>query len=192
VWVWAWTHTHPTIHAWEAAGPFSSVGAIVYHAVKWCGTLWVPAAVGALIVLGGFVQSDPARVRRAVRNGLLVFACPAIAGGAAEVLKLLLRRVRPEVSAGWYGFRVTDFWSTSGLGLPSSHAAPAVALAMALAMVWPRWAGVFAAAAALCCISRVLAGAHFVSDAYAGVFVGVVAARLVMRVGGEKATGNRQ
>jgi membrane-associated phospholipid phosphatase len=152
----------------------------VYHAVKFFGTVWLPAMISAVIVLAPFFQPDPDRVRRGLRRGTLIFLCPALAGLAAEFLKLIFRRERPEFGDGLYTFRLADLWSTSGLGLPSSHAAPAVATALALAAVFPRFRWAFAAPAALCCVSRVLAGAHYLSDALAGALVGLTIARAII------------
>ncbi|MFN7022307.1 MAG: phosphatase PAP2 family protein [Phycisphaerales bacterium] len=180
VWLFVSARTRPTIKGWEESGPWSSVWSTLYHAVKLCGTVWVPAAIGAIVVLRSFVQPDTARVRRAVRVGTLIFLCPAAAGLAAEGLKLVFRRRRPEFADGWYAFRFDDFWSTSGFGLPSSHAAPAVAFAVALAVVWPRHRARFGMLAGLCCVSRVLAGAHYLSDAVLGVVVGLVVGRAVV------------
>lgn len=180
VWLFVSARTGPTVKGWEESGPWSSVWSALYHAVKLCGTVWVPAAIGAVIVLRSFVQPDTARVRRAIRVGTLIFLCPAAAGLAAEGLKLVFRRQRPEFADGWYAFRFEDFWSTSGLGLPSSHAAPAVAFAVALAVVWPRHRSWFWILAGLCCVSRVLAGAHYLSDAVLGAVVGLAVGRAVV------------
>ncbi|MCC6320897.1 MAG: phosphatase PAP2 family protein [Phycisphaerales bacterium] len=181
-WLFVKTRTMPVTERWEAQGAFGSVGSAIYHAVKHCGTVWLPAAVAAAIILRSFVQPDTTRVRRAIRVGTLLFFCPAAAGLAAEALKLVLRRQRPELSDGWYVFRFADFWNGSGLGLPSSHAAPAAAFALALITVWPRWWALFALGAVLCGVSRVLAGAHFPSDVAAGAFVGLLLGRVVIRL----------
>lgn len=105
------------------------------------------------------------RPRAARRAWSLVGA--AIAGGAgAEVLKLILRRERPMLHDGAYGFR--DFadrpFSTSGLAFPSSHTMVAFAGAAMLAQLFPRvrWVGYVLAAG--CGITRVMARGHFVSD----------------------------
>ncbi|HEY2065798.1 MAG TPA: phosphatase PAP2 family protein [Gemmatimonadaceae bacterium] len=91
----------------------------------------------------------------------------ATAGGlAAEVLKLLFRRERPDAHAGAYVFRS---WhdhplSTSGLALPSSHALVAFTAAAMLARMYPRARWLWFGIAAGCALTRVLARAHFLSD----------------------------
>lgn len=64
---------------------------------------------------------------------------PALSGGLAEILKLTFRRERPS-ELGAYVFRsLSDRpWSSSGLGLPSSHAAVAFGGSMALMILFPR------------------------------------------------------
>jgi membrane-associated phospholipid phosphatase len=111
---------------------------------------------------------------RARERALLLIASPAVAGIAAEVLKLLLRRGRPEANAGEYVFRsLTDRpFSTSGLAFPSSHTMVAFGAAAMLAHLFPRARWVWYGLAAGCALTRVLARAHFLTD----VVVGAVAA----------------
>ena len=56
------------------------------------------AGIAAAVVLAGFFGKHARDAQRAIRRGLYVLASAALAGAAAEVLKLLLRRVRPMVS----------------------------------------------------------------------------------------------
>ncbi|MCL4212556.1 MAG: phosphatase PAP2 family protein [Gemmatimonadales bacterium] len=104
--------------------------------------------------------------RRAARRAWLLLGSAAVGGLVAEVLKLLIRRERPEIHAGLYGFRsfAERTWSTAGLALPSSHTLVAFGGAAMLARLYPRarWVGYTLAAG--CGITRVLARAHFVSD----------------------------
>jgi membrane-associated phospholipid phosphatase len=99
----------------------------------------------------------------------------ATAGGIiAEVLKLLLRRERPEAHAGAHVFRrwLDHPLSTSGLALPSSHALVAFAAAAMLARMFPRARWLWFALAAGCALTRVLARAHFLSDVTLAAIVG--------------------
>lgn len=110
--------------------------------------------------------AEPARRALARRRAWLIIASPALGGLVAEVFKLILRRQRPAVHEGLYGFRPFDerTWSTSGLALPSSHALVAFAGAAMLARLYPRarWVGYTLAIG--CGVSRIFARAHFVSD----------------------------
>jgi membrane-associated phospholipid phosphatase len=103
--------------------------------------------------------------RRGPGTALLLLA-PTLGGAAAEVLKLVFRRVRPDPEAFGYLFRAFSDgpWSNRGLGLPSSHALVAFAGAFALARIFPRARWVFYAVAAGCGFTRVLANAHYLSD----------------------------
>jgi membrane-associated phospholipid phosphatase len=106
-----------------------------------------------------------------------------VGGIAAELLKLLLRRERPEAHAGAHVFRSwrDHALSTSGLALPSSHALVAFAAAAMLARLYPRTCWLWFALAAGCALTRVLARAHFVSDVTLAAIVGWVVAALVWR-----------
>lgn len=121
----------------------------------------------ALALAVGFQHagSEPSR-SIARRHGWLVFWSPMLAGAVAELMKILVRRERPALNDGAYGFREWSerTWSGAGLAFPSSHAAVAFGGAFMLARVFPRarWVGYVLAAG--CGITRVLARAHFVSD----------------------------
>jgi membrane-associated phospholipid phosphatase len=111
--------------------------------------------------------------RAATRAWYLVTA-PLAGGLVAEILKLLLRRERPNVLAGDYSFRL---WSesplsTSGLAWPSSHTMVAFAAATALARLFPRAKWVWYALAAGCAWTRMVSHAHFFSDVTLGAFFG--------------------
>ncbi|MBY0261528.1 MAG: phosphatase PAP2 family protein, partial [Phycisphaerales bacterium] len=129
---------------------------------------------------------DAAGAKRSIRRGVFVVLVPIAAGIGAELLKLLSRRMRPETGDGFYRFKpiagsVTspEFWSTSGLGLASSHASVAVGAALAAGLVLPRWRWVLVAMAVLCCMSRLAVGAHYLSDVLAGAAIGVLCFRAI-------------
>jgi membrane-associated phospholipid phosphatase len=116
------------------------------------------------------------------RAGLLVLT-PAVGGLVAEIAKISFRRLRPTDIPGEYLFRA---WTerplySGGLGLPSSHALVAFAAAAILARIYPRAAPIWYLLAIGCGLSRVAAGAHFLSDiAMAGV-LGWLTARFMWR-----------
>jgi membrane-associated phospholipid phosphatase len=168
------------LFSWHVQDAVAAVQYFGYHAIKVFGRAWVPAAIAAWLIIRPLFQSDTARVRVAIRRGVLLFLSAAVAGLVAELLKLMLRRERPEMADGFMSFRFENFWSASGLGLPSSHAAVAVASAAALVVVWPKWRWVWITLGACCVVSRVLSGAHFVSDVVLGTLVGLCAARAVV------------
>lgn len=139
------------------------------------------AVVSAALLLGRSASapsSDSTRWR-----AVLPLIAATIGGIAAEVLKLLLRRERPEAHAGAYVFRS---WrdhplSTGGLSLPSSHALVAFAAAAMLARLYPRARWLWYALAAGCALTRVLARAHFLSDVMLSAIIAWAIAALLWR-----------
>lgn len=111
------------------------------------------------------------------RRGLLLALAPLLGGLAAEGLKLLIRRERPDAHAGAYVFRglLDRPLDTAGLGMPSSHALVAFAGASMTAALLPRTAPVWLLWATGCAATRVLSGAHFTSDV---ILAGIVGALL--------------
>jgi undecaprenyl-diphosphatase len=131
---------------------------------------WVALAVAVGLHDAG-VRPSLARPRR--RAWLLVLA-PGLGGLAAEALKILIRRERPGIHDGAYGFRPWSerTWSGAGLSLPSSHAAVAFGGAAMLAVLFPRARWVGYSLAAGCALTRMLAGAHFLSDVVMAAGIG--------------------
>ncbi len=140
---------------------------------------WLALAIAVRSLEGG----DPARVPRARRRANLLFWSAAAGGAAAELLKLVLRRERPGLHDGLYGFRPFDdrTWSTSGLAFPSSHTMVAFAGAAMLARLYPRarWVGYVLAAG--CALTRVTSRAHFASDVALGAGAGWLVAWAIAR-----------
>jgi len=134
-----------------------------------------------VLALALWLQERPRGWRRPAALAL----SPAAAGIVGEVLKILLRRERPGAHDGAYVFRPFSerTFSSSGLALPSSHAIVAFGAAAILSKLFPRAWPVWWALAWGCALSRVAAGAHFLSDvvvsALAGWLIGLVVWRAV-------------
>jgi membrane-associated phospholipid phosphatase len=107
------------------------------------------------------------------KTSIFLFLSPALGGALAEILKMTFRRERPS-ELGIYVFRsFTDRpWSTSGLGLPSSHTAVAFGGSMALLILFPRLRLPALAMAFGCALTRVASGAHYITDVYLGALAG--------------------
>jgi membrane-associated phospholipid phosphatase len=96
----------------------------------------------------------------------------AASGLAVDLVKTVFGRARPKLlfSNGDYYFSwwatQSDFWS-----FPSGHTANAVAVALALSMIWPRCRALAAIFAALVAASRIVITAHYVSDVVMGAFL---------------------
>ena len=135
------------------------------------GRLWPWLIVAAAMVFAD-VGGGSARAARGVRRALFLLAGAGLGGAATEAAKIAFRRLRPELTDGYYGFRPRGgLLSGSNLGLPSSHAGVAFGAAFAMCCFFPRASLVFLAAAIACALSRVLAGAHFLSDVVVGAFI---------------------
>lgn len=161
--------------------------AVAYGLIYVFGRIWPWIGLSLFFIFRHWGGTDRARVREGLRRGVFVFLVPAAAGSGAEALKLLIRRARPEAHEGLYQFMPwpktgvlgPDFWSTTGLGLASSHAAVAFGAALAAGLLLPRWRVGLFVLAALCALGRVAVGAHFVSDAFAGAAFGLAAYKIV-------------
>lgn len=117
-------------------------------------------------------ERTPVRQLARSRGGLLM-AGAVLGGAAAELLKLLIRRLRPG-ELGEYVLRpfTERPFSTAGLGLPSSHALVAFGAAAVLSRLFPRAWAVWWGLAWGCGFTRVASGAHFLSDVVVAAIVG--------------------
>jgi membrane-associated phospholipid phosphatase len=139
-------------------------------ALRASGTLYVWLPVALIIWL---VQRER-DAALAKRRALLVIGSPALAGLVCEVMKLLIRRVRPDVATGEWVFRAwSDHpFSTAGLATPSSHTMVAFGAATMLARLYPRARWVFYVIAWGCGATRVLSHGHYLSDVTFGALMG--------------------
>lgn len=157
---WVWRHVeNAAVYERDWGRLLRVMGSLVF---------WLPLA--AAVWLG--LRARPAA--SAARAGWLVLLGPALAGGGAELLKMVLRRERPGLHDGVYFFRSFSDqpFNTKDLGLPSSHAMVAFGGAAVIARVFPGVGPVAYALAAGCAVTRVLARAHFASDVVVGAIAG--------------------
>jgi lipid A 4'-phosphatase len=112
------------------------------------------------------------RLRAYSQVPLFFFTAIAIPGLAVDLIKIVFGRARPkllfsngESSFAWWGTQA-DYWS-----FPSGHTANAVAIALAVSMIWPRYRVPAAIFAALIAASRIVVTAHYVSDVIMGAFL---------------------
>ncbi len=132
---------------------------------------WPTWIVGSLAL---WLTQRGANAALARWNALYLLVAPAVAGIVCEILKLSIRRVRPEINDGDYGFRPwsDEPFSTAGLATPSSHTMVAFGAATALARIFPGAQWLWYALAAGCAVTRILAHAHFLSDTTLGALLG--------------------
>lgn len=115
-------------------------------------------------------------LRPGPRAAAYLFVTPAVSGIVCEILKLVIRRARPEIGAGEYLFRAWSdrSFSTAGLATPSSHAMVVFAAATALGRIFPGTGVLWYPLAAGTVATRVMAHGHFVSDVTLGALLGWV------------------
>lgn len=142
--------------------------------------------LGALMICLTIACLDPAWRQRLPR----IAATVVIAGVAANAVKLLIARNRPhsldlahidvwQTFCGWLPSLQT---ASSCRSFPSGHAAVAVALALGLAVTYPRGRWLFWSLGCGAGLQRVVYGDHFPSDVLAGAAIGWVTSCLVDHV----------
>jgi len=117
-------------------------------------------------------------------GGIITIAlAPIVSGLFAEILRAVLGRERPLSEAGEFQGHIWRhvfagvyhdgrWFDVSNLGLPSSHAAVAMAGAIAVARAFPGSGFVLVPIAFGCAFTRMLSGRHFSSDVFFGIIVG--------------------
>lgn len=143
-------------------------------------------------LIGGGVWLVERSRRRPAPGGLAIIAGAVLAGLGAEILKPLLGRHRPafDGSLEWnpvLGRLLQPETYDAALGLPSSHAAVAFGAAFVVVRLYrpARW--ILVVAASGCALTRLLAGAHVLSDVVVAALVawvlsGIVVGALMNRV----------
>ncbi len=113
--------------------------------------------------------------------GMLV--CLLVTGLVVVLLKALIGRERPGVHDGAVVFKplLSGFWDGSNLSTPSSHAAIAFCGALVVSRLRPGTGLVAIPLAIGCAYTRVLMGAHFLSDIVLAAIVAWVVVELVLR-----------
>ncbi len=139
----------------------------------------VLVTTGLLLLLSALIPV--ASMRRRMQAGLnavtagAAFVFLSVAGGGlvALLLKYAIGRARPVLldSEGYLSFQPFAMHSDFA-ALPSGHSATAAAMALSLALVFPRLRAVFVSAGVLICVSRQLVGMHWMSDTLMGWAVG--------------------
>jgi len=123
------------------------------------------------------------KLRDAYRIYLLVFLMFGLAGIGGDILKAIFNRPRPFVE---YAGEITAFSNAATPAFPSGHATKSMALALPFLFLlaakdnWCKVVKILLAITALgVCYSRVVLGAHYVSDVLAGVGMALICLPLV-------------
>jgi membrane-associated phospholipid phosphatase len=149
---------------------------------KAANVLWLLAAILLAVALVSPRLHGP---RRGVligfgRRVLFLFLAVLLPVLVGEVIKYAVGRGRPFIGGHANAFNFAHFAGTEAYAsFPSSHATTAVALAFAVASLWPRARIAMIVYALLILLSRLVLLAHHPSDVVAGAVVGAVGVMVV-------------
>lgn len=133
-----------------------------------------------LLLIGRLVRGDD-RMEESGKRGIYALAA---AGILVQAIKHLVGRPRPEVMEAM-GFSLGPSFASGFDSFPSGHATSAFALASTLTTFYPKARYPLYAYSILVCISRIYLGAHFFSDVFAGIILGLWIGRVVTTKGME-------
>ena len=145
------------------------------------GGLWY--TVGALGLIAAFVRhkyrgQNPAAFTRETRAWLFMIVTMASSGTFINAVKLVIGRERPRLlfRDGTFGFHPFTFDLDLGdCSFPSGHTQSIWTAMLALSFIAPPLRPMLFAVAVLISASRVIIGAHYVSDVLGGVWLAVAA-----------------
>ncbi len=154
---------------------------------------WILVISGAVVMLLALVRWGAlGRRQRAAIAGLhadaaFVFTSVAVSGSLISLVKNVIGRARPRwlETLGPYHFEFAAF-DASFASFPSGHSTTFGALAMALALLFPKLRWVMVIVAIMGGASRSFVGAHYVSDIVAGAVCGAVMTILLARYLGQR------
>ena len=143
-----------------------------------------------LMLLGGigFLCARVSRNQKWQRVFIIAMIASTIAGGVTNSLRLTTGRTRPRVSPaakqGWYGVCHEGKWLIGCAefnSFPSGHTATAVAFATVIILASPGWGLLAIIGAVGIACSRMLLGAHHLSDLVAATMIAIGVAWLCWR-----------
>lgn len=161
---------------WESPDLHWAMGWLSYLGQGWIQA--IPCLF--LLLIGRFVKGD-ARMEESGKKGIYALAA---AGILVQAIKHLIGRPRPEVMEA-LGLSLGPSFASGFDSFPSGHAASAFALASTLTPFYPKARYPLYAYSILVCISRIYLGAHFFSDVFAGIILGLWIGRVVITKGME-------
>ncbi len=147
--------------------------------LSYLGLGWIQALLSVLFILAGvFIMKDEKMAAAGKKGVYTVIA----AGILSQVIKHLIGRPRPKVMDA-LGLTLGPSITPGFDAFPSGHATSAFAFAYALCSFYPWMRYPLYAYAVLVSISRIYVGAHFPSDVFAGMVLGVWTGHIVTTKG---------
>ncbi|MFI0150539.1 phosphatase PAP2 family protein [Streptomyces lydicus] len=143
------------------------------------------ATEGTLVILGTLlIWMWWTAIRRKAPRGIAGFVLTGLGTVAAyavsEAVKLVVDEERPYRALRTGAGAVAECPGAGDWSFPSNHATLAAALAVGLAVLWPRLAAITLPLAGGAALLRVLAGVHYPHDVLAGTTLGGAAVAAVL------------
>lgn len=169
-----------------AEGLPSEVRSVFRWITRWGESDWilVPSLLGLILAwLVSLVTRD--RIRQWARQVLLllsfIFLGVGVPGVVATLLKRIIGRARPVewTAEAPLSFTPLNWDAYTFQSFPSGHSTTAFSLALSIAFVWPRTLWPMLACAVLIATSRIVVGAHYLTDITAGAALGTLGALAV-------------
>lgn len=136
--------------------------------------------IGGTVIYGLIVVLHPRRWPAATAGLIAVVAAATV----ASVSQRAIGRLRPNQAESHLAFTQPAFgvFHRAPVSFPSGEAATAFALACVLSRLFPRRRAAFLVFAVLAACSRLVNGAHYLSDVGAGAVLGTLVADPLLRV----------
>lgn len=140
----------------------------ILNVLKETGYYFTWIIVGIAILLMDFSKREKGNYKY-LKRSLFLVSSSLISGIIAEILKIVIRRERPQPLfftggnfRGWDG----AWWRSNDLGTPSSHAMVAFGAIWALCILFPQARIVWIFIGVGCAMSRMAHQAHLLGDVY--------------------------
>lgn len=122
------------------------------------------------------------RWRRLAWSPGFMFLSMAISGLIGNALKVSMGRLRPRYFLDENLYGVSPFNHVWGMNsFPSGHSQAAFAAMTSLMVLFPRYAALWLSIAVLVAASRVVTTVHWLSDAVAGSYLGIIVTLMLVR-----------
>lgn len=137
--------------------------------LSYLGKGWIQAIPCLILLVSGLWVKKGLKMEEAGKKGLYSIVA---AGITVQIIKHLIGRPRPQVMDA-AGLTLGPSFAGGFDSFPSGHAASAFAFASTLSFFYPKWRFPLYTYASLVSISRIYIDAHFLSDVFAGIFLGL-------------------